>query len=306
LHEESLALRRELGDKRGIAASLNNLGLVMQERGDYDESRALHEESLVLRREFGDTLGIASSLGNLGLVAQGRGDYDSARDLYQESLTIRRELGDKAGMAELFNHLGSVAQKQGDYDAAHDLYEQGLALSKELGYTWSTALLLSNLGLVAQERGYYDASDSLHKESLVLRGELGDKIGIAVSLTCLGALVVRRAGRELEARTKVGFPAKTMEPQEPVGQLESLRASDALERAATLFGAVDRLLESTPSVLTVDDRQLYEQNLEAVRSLLNAEAFGRAWELGRAMRLDQAIAYGLEAPRRVANNSPGV
>src|SRR5438093_1142913 len=43
LFEKSLALSRELGDKRGMAASLNTLGIVAHQQGSYDTSRTLYE-----------------------------------------------------------------------------------------------------------------------------------------------------------------------------------------------------------------------------------------------------------------------
>ena len=175
-------------------------------------------------------------------------------------------------MAELFTNLGSIAQKQGDYNAALDLYEQGLFLSRESGYRWSIAILLNNLGFVAQEQGDYDKARTLHEESLALRRELGEIIGVAASLIGLGAVIIRRASRELEHRAE--------EHQEGMVQLE---------RAATLFGAVNRLLESTPSVLSNDDSQLYEQNLVMVQSLLDEGAFAKAWAAGRAMSPDEVI-----------------
>ena len=69
-------------------------------------------------------------------------------------------------------------------------------------------------------------------------------------------------------------------PQEETGQLE---------RAARLFGAVNRLLESTTSVLTIEDRQLYEQNLAVVQSSLSEDEFARAWDGGRSMSLDKLL-----------------
>jgi tetratricopeptide (TPR) repeat protein len=276
LYEESLTIRRELGDKWGIGASLNNLGLVAQELGEYDEARILHGESMAIRRELGDTLGIAGSLGNLGLVAQDLGEYDEARGLYEESLTLRKELGDKGGMAELFSNLGLVARKQGNYDDARDLYGKGLTLARELGYRSSVALALSNLGLVAQYLGEYDEARTLHKESLALHRDLGERVGVAGSLSYLGAVAAGRASIGLKG-SKTGL-------QEQPGQLE---------RAATLFGAADKVLESVTAVLNDDDRQLYAQNLAIVRSLLSEEVFARAWSEGRAMSMEQAIEFAL-------------
>ncbi len=277
MHEESLALRRGLGDTQGVAASLNNLGIIAQAQGDYQLAQVRQEEALTLRRALGDTLGIASSLGNLGVIAQEQGDYEAERVLFEESLTLRREVGDKTGMAELFSNLGMVARKQGDYAAAHDLYEQCLTLSRESGYTWSIALVLSNLGVLAQDTGDYDEARALHQESLTLRRDLGEKVSVAGSLACIGAVVTGRASRELERSTNGS--------QEQRGQLE---------HAARLFGAVDTLLESTLTLLPIEDRQLYVQNLAIVQSLLDEEAFTRAWSAGRTMSMEQAIDYALE------------
>ena len=41
----------------------------------------------------GDRQGEADSLGNLGLIAQNRGDYDEAERLYRESVRIRNSIG---------------------------------------------------------------------------------------------------------------------------------------------------------------------------------------------------------------------
>jgi tetratricopeptide (TPR) repeat protein len=84
--EQSLAIRGELGDRRGIAWSLNNLGSVATEWGDYGAARALFEETLEDFRELGDRQGIAASLNYLGVVPTEQGDYAAARALFGESL----------------------------------------------------------------------------------------------------------------------------------------------------------------------------------------------------------------------------
>src|SRR5262249_18154737 len=68
LFEESLAIRRELGDTGGIAAALNDRGWVAGHRQDYTLARALSTERLAICREFGDNEGIATSLLRLGLA----------------------------------------------------------------------------------------------------------------------------------------------------------------------------------------------------------------------------------------------
>jgi len=103
-----LAIRRELGDRLGIAAGLNNLGNVALFQSDLASARALYGESLAIKRELAQPVGIANSLSNLGEVATEQGDYPAARTLFAESLAIRQELGDKRGIAESLEGLAAL------------------------------------------------------------------------------------------------------------------------------------------------------------------------------------------------------
>ncbi len=73
-----------------------DLGLRAKAQGEYEPARAYLEESLLLRRQLGNQFEVAASLNNLGLVAREQGDYKRTRADYQESLSIRRGLEDKA------------------------------------------------------------------------------------------------------------------------------------------------------------------------------------------------------------------
>ena len=93
LHEESLAIRRELGDPRGIGVSLSNLGIVAYEQGDYSAARALQEESLAIFRELGDRRGIAASLNGLANVAFALAEPHRAARCWGAAERLREEIG---------------------------------------------------------------------------------------------------------------------------------------------------------------------------------------------------------------------
>ena len=59
LREEALTISKELGDNRGVAAALLNLGDVFFFERDFGAAHALFEESLVICQEFGNESGIA-------------------------------------------------------------------------------------------------------------------------------------------------------------------------------------------------------------------------------------------------------
>ncbi len=182
LLEEALALKRDLGDARGMAMLLNNLGYVEDESGHYARAAALHEESLALKRVLGDQRGVAYSLTNLGRVAHHRGDLARAATLHDQSVTLLRGLGDRHNLARALNNLAEVVQAQGDDARAADLLEESLALKRELGDRQGIAASLILLGALAA-RGHDDRrAAQLFQESLALSRELGDQRGIDAAL----------------------------------------------------------------------------------------------------------------------------
>ncbi len=281
--------QRDQGDADAAEIGLRIAGAILRfwyVRGYFSEGREQFERALSSRGTSGAEGAIsqvdvgvggaarAKALNGAGVLACAQGDYAAARSLYEESLAIRRELEDKRGIAYSLNNLGIVALEQGDYAAARSLQEESLAIRRELGDKRGIAESLNNLGIVVAEQGDYPAARSLQEESLAIKRELGDKQGITSSLASLGRVVARAAGT-------VGM-----------GQPQLKQA--VLERAATLFGAVEGILEAMSGVLYSVDRHPYERNVAAVRSALGEEAFGKAWAEGRAMSMEQAIEYALE------------
>src|SRR3990172_4024738 len=132
LGEESLALSRKLGDKRGTASCLNILGLEAREQGDYDRATTLLEETLAQFRLLGDKWGIAFSQSNLGIVAWNQGDHERAELLFRESLLLRRALGDKRGITTSLVGLAAVAAARGQAERSALLFGAAEALREAI------------------------------------------------------------------------------------------------------------------------------------------------------------------------------
>ena len=251
----------DTGHRVAKAQALNGAGALATSQGDYAMARALHERSLALRRELGDTRGIAASLNNLGLVAREQGDYGAARALFEESLALKRELGDKLAIANSLSNLGLVAFDQGDYGAARALHEESLTLGCELGDKWGIAISLSNLGEVARAQGDYATARVLFEESLTLKRELDDKLGIAHSLE--------------------GFAGVAS-------------AQGHAEQALRLAAAATTLREVIGGPLSSVEQARLDRWLVPARQAVSEAIQTAAWEVGRAMPVEQAIAYALE------------
>jgi hypothetical protein len=83
-------------DHPDVAASLNNLALVLRDQGDLSESARLHRESLAMpRRLHGDDTDnrdVARSLRCLAKVLRAQGDGSGSAQLRRESHAMRRRL----------------------------------------------------------------------------------------------------------------------------------------------------------------------------------------------------------------------
>ena len=300
-YEESLLIRRELGDKQGIASALNNLALAAHAQGDYAQVEALQEESLALKRTLGDRWGIASSLGNLGVLAHDRGNYERAWALHEESLTIRRELGDKLGIALALGNLGVVALSRGQHIEANALHEESLAIRQDLGDRQGTAESLVNMGNVARATGDYEAAIALYEECSAICRELGDKIGMATALCNLGYVLDRRGEAERVASLLAESLIIFWEAGDRPGTLECLIGLAGVEvsrgkpvPAARLLGAVAGVLDSTHFALHSVDRLEYDRVVAAARAVLDEATWEEASRVGRATPLKEAVTHALD------------
>src|SRR5205807_10299263 len=95
LYERSLAVQ-QIGLRYRKDVVLHNLGVVAEEQGDLEGARRHFEDSVAMRRALGDMAGLALSLAKLGEVVSRIGDQKAAHRLLTESLTLQRELGDRS------------------------------------------------------------------------------------------------------------------------------------------------------------------------------------------------------------------
>ncbi|MFC4531558.1 tetratricopeptide repeat protein [Sphaerisporangium dianthi] len=187
----SLTIKEELGNRAGMATGYHQLGMIAQERGEYDQALEWYRRSLTIKEELGNRAGMAAGYHQLGMIAQERGEYDQALEWYRRSLTIKEELGNRAGMASGYHQLGMIAQERGEYDQALEWYRRSLTIEEELGDRVGMAGGYHQLGMIAELRGEYDQALEWYRRSLTIEEELGDRVGMAISLAQIGVLYTK-------------------------------------------------------------------------------------------------------------------
>jgi predicted ATPase/class 3 adenylate cyclase len=300
LAQQSLALFRELGDRRGVALALDRLGMAAWRRGDFATARVLMEEDLALFKELGDQDRVAWSLFTLGLLNNKQGEYTRACALFEESLTLFRELGNKRGMAASLTQLaGTLFASQGNQDMIYPLLEEGLALDREVGDKEGKAVSSLLLGWVALKQGDVITARTRVEESLALYREMEHREGMAEALSLLARL---EATRDDHAFARVLYEESLAMAQEigdkeliasGLGGLASVAAAqDEPTWAARLWGSAEVMREAIGAPLPPVERADYDHAVAAVREHLGEQAFASAWAEGRTMTVEQVLAAG--------------
>ncbi len=260
--ESGLGLYRELGDEPGVGDMLNSLGTIARLQGDYARSRCFYEESLAVRERASDTYGLAVALNNLGATARLEGNLELARELHQRSLPLRREAGDTWGVAYTLHNLAAVALEEGDNATCSALIDEAIALRRSLGDRRGMADSLIIAGSVARARGESTVAAALFRESLATLASLGDTAVTAAALEGLASVL---------------------------GVLGQAR------QGARWLGVAASLREAGGSPPSPAQRMLAERVLQDVRDSIGAALADAAWNDGRLLPLDRALAEAIRA-----------
>ena len=203
----ALPLAQRCDDPVELATSLNHLGGVYENQGDYEEAKTLHQRALgIQERELGpDHPLVAMNLNNLGLVYFEQGEYEEAKGYYDRALeTQERTLGSEhPDVAMSLNNLGGLHEVQGEYEKAEKCHQQALDIrEKALGAEHpDVATTLNNLGNTYFFHGKYEKAKRHYERALDMweKGLMAAHPDAAISLNNLGG-VYFRLGKHKKAK----------------------------------------------------------------------------------------------------------
>jgi tetratricopeptide (TPR) repeat protein len=246
-----------------LAKALYAAGYLAAFRGDLEAAQGLLQHSLEHWRGLGDRRGIACTLLELASIAQMRDELVTARMLVEESMAISRALGDRIGEYIGLHYRAHVALRGGDFEHARALQEESLTLKREQGDAYAASFSLYFLALLAWKRGDPRAAE-LAVEALQLDADIGSQRGVSQCLQVLGDISATN---------------------DPLHTTRLFGASQALDEA---HGGRKGL-----ALLSESDRAQREATLANLRDSVQPAAFEAAWRDGRAMSMDDAVAYAL-------------
>ena len=249
------------------AKALDWLGVFSLWQGDLEAAQRHFEESLGLFRDVGDMAGSAETLSDFGMLFQMRGNYERANALLDESLALFRTLDNTHGITMCLFFLGTLAYSQANTNQARTLFEESLIQFRTSEGIWMTAGVLTNLAMIALDQGDYGQAKAYLTESLTLLHQMGEKWQIVHTVEVFARLTVERGQKGDNRQVHL--------------------------RAARLFGAAEALREILDTQILEFQRYSHERGVTALRAQLDEATLAVTWAEGRAMTLDQVVAYTL-------------
>lgn len=276
LNEGRYWLEQVLAVSEGVslpsrALALDAAGALAAAQGDQEQATAFLEEGLFLSKEQGDDRLGAWILQSLGLVYLYSGDYEQAERFFLDSLAIFWDMGDKAGISSVLLYRGTMACYQAQYKRAEAILLVALPLLRELGDAVGMARALHGLGVAARHLDDPEQARIFHKESLEVAWERGARLEVSQAMEGLAGVA-------------------------------SVQGQS--HQAALLLGTAEALRGAIGVDLSSGGRLAHIHDVGVLRAQMKEGGFEAAHDEGRALTLEQAMAYAMvvadePVPRKV-------
>ncbi|CAF0828504.1 unnamed protein product [Didymodactylos carnosus] len=155
---------------RYMQRDLENPGDLLLKLGEYDKAEIYYNRTMRELKQNDPAISICYH--GLGVIAQEKGDYQTAVDYHQKALNIRQEHypADDLRIGYSYYHLGNVFRQTMEHEMAITYYKKALKLMSDsiVPVHADIALVYKNIGYLQLNKGQYDVALGSFKQSLII------------------------------------------------------------------------------------------------------------------------------------------
>lgn len=276
----------EKGDRRGLAYSYNNIGLIYSEKGSYDLAVEFYLKGLKLNEEIDDPYGTAGSCTNIGSVYEDQKSYDLALEYHHKALKIYEELEYTKGLSMCYNNIGLIHKELGDYEKALDFQLKALKIKEKQADKFGLSNAYLNIGSLYQEQcvaalsetkrlALYDSTLSHYSRALAISLELDDKYTTSLVYGNMASLNISFSGFLKKSQERNNMLEKAVEyatlslkiGEEIKSLIRIYSAAWYLKNANLLLGKYEKALEYAELYISVKDSVFSEEKTKALAEM---------------------------------------
>jgi tetratricopeptide (TPR) repeat protein len=236
LHTWAKAIRVKFSEEALTAGSLNNLGLVLRERGNYVKARHLflRAKDLNERTQHEEwRLWRGMNLNNLGVTSARAGDLDRALKEQLDAVEAFRSVPDEWGVAMAQTDLAEVLIELGQADKAELILDGILPKRVSDDDAKAVAAVLRAQAAIQLSRGKAGKARTLLLASMNLSAPISDRLGQGKCLERLIIAAYEAADFALSARAE--------------GALQAYQEASGVRTASRVAARLQQILTATTS-----------------------------------------------------------
>ena len=172
---QSLKIKEEINDLKGIAATLNNIGMINDEQEDHDEAiknytQAIENVVSIPGYEQNPEIlqALVASYHNLGVLYLNLLDYDKSLEYLNKTLKLTEKLDLKRERAYTYSNLGHIFFDKKNYSKSMEYYQKAYKILDSIGDENGIVDALINFSVLYAEQGKYNQAIVYGKQALAL------------------------------------------------------------------------------------------------------------------------------------------
>lgn len=151
----------EANDIRGKALTLGNLGTAYLEL-DAEIAIEYLQKSLELWREIDEVPFIIHSILNIGLALENSGEYATALQMLNDALRLCANTGDPDTNAKILCGIGRIYKKQGEDEKAINVFKAALQIAQRLQMVFVMSEIHGHLADIYAQKGDFEKAFYYH------------------------------------------------------------------------------------------------------------------------------------------------
>ena len=154
---------------------MNSIGIILYYRGELNMALDYYQRSLALYEDIGDKQGIALSLNNIAESYRHKGEPDRSLDHYERSMAIFEKIGNKRGIVHSGCGLAKMNLDLGKTQEALEDALKAVEISSEIQAKSEESMSRRTLGTVYRENKEWDMAAQEFEKARTILEDVGDK-----------------------------------------------------------------------------------------------------------------------------------
>lgn len=198
--EQSLTLREEIGDERGISFAKILMSACYNRCGDYERSKQYLKEAMAITRSRNDRYMI-----NTGLVYEiemtfDYSDKEKATSMVEEMVRNNISAGSPYGLIGFINFFKGFIKPDAELEKADELIEKGLQIMQKNSILIHTFLGRQIRAFRWLKNRHFENALRFFQDNLLVSFKHGNRVWFADSLELIGAILTFQDHQEKAAR----------------------------------------------------------------------------------------------------------